>query len=231
MEARPIAAATPGYASTSGVVDAEEGESVLCRQIGSMMRPIVVYFVVVAVLVRCFGLTPRGSAPFQPLMPAPGVASEAFPASLEGALANAAVVVALAACFTYVFAALYWVWANRAMHAMTGASFAAPLARVGGALCVFSRRARTTAACSERRLCVASQVRRPLGLPRRRRPVRLAVGGGPRVERRRRLRLGRPLPRRARGAGRGGAHARRPLASRVAARAAGDVPSFLPSLP
>ena len=48
--------------------------------------------------------------------------------SLAGASANAAVVVVLAALFTYTFAALYHVYANKAMHAMTGVSFAAPLA-------------------------------------------------------------------------------------------------------
>ncbi|KAK7248169.1 hypothetical protein SO694_00081021 [Aureococcus anophagefferens] len=88
----------------------------------------------------CLGLTPRGSAPFLALLPRGDVAASSGAAALAGALANAGAVVALAAAFTYAFAALYRAWRPRAMHALTLLAFAAPLAR----LVLWCARARST---------------------------------------------------------------------------------------
>jgi len=127
----------PGILPAPGVDDASADaaggtaeDTPLSRQLGSMIPPIACSFVLVAALVACLGLTPRGSAPFLALLPRGDVAASSGAAALAGALANAGAVVALAAAFTYAFAALYRAWRPRAMHALTLLAFAAPLARL-----------------------------------------------------------------------------------------------------
>ena len=98
------AAAAPSLRSPLATSEeGEEEESLLARQIGSMVRPILAYFVLVVGLVSVLDLGPGGAPPFAPLLPGhPRSARDVGPA-----FANAAVVVALAVLFTYAFAALY----------------------------------------------------------------------------------------------------------------------------
>ena len=92
----------PGILPAPGVDDASADaaggtaeDTPLSRQLGSMIPPIACSFVLVAALVACLGLTPRGSAPFLALLPRGDVAASSGAAALAGALANAGAVVAL----------------------------------------------------------------------------------------------------------------------------------------
>ncbi|KAJ8602423.1 hypothetical protein CTAYLR_001230 [Chrysophaeum taylorii] len=95
------------------------------QQLGGVLGPLAANAVLVASLAQVLGLDPGGSAPFAALLPLRiGGATEAPIA----AATNAAVIVALAAACTYLFAALYGLRCRMLVHWLVFAAFGAPLA-------------------------------------------------------------------------------------------------------
>lgn len=99
----------------------------LKSQLTCMITPVTVDSILAGVLAFALQLEPKGSPPFNGLMPRQNVLQESTSEAIVGASTNAAVIVAFAASCTYLFAALYSCRCQLAMHAVVLVAFAIPV--------------------------------------------------------------------------------------------------------